>query len=82
LSQLLGAEDIEDGLREWLSDRKSRRAIPHRLERVGYVPVRNPYATDGLWKIYRKRQVVYAKSGLTIPQRATAAAALSGRSDH
>jgi hypothetical protein len=23
----------------WLSDRKNRRAIPHRLEKCGYVPV-------------------------------------------
>src|SRR5262249_42126438 len=27
---------------EWVADRKNRRAIPHRLERCGYVPVRNP----------------------------------------
>ena len=26
---------------DWLEDRKNRRVIPHRLERCGYVPVRN-----------------------------------------
>jgi hypothetical protein len=35
----------------WLGDRKNRRNIPHRLESCGYVPVRNPDAKDGLWKI-------------------------------
>ena len=35
----------------WISDRKNRRAIPHRLEQCGYVPVRNDAAEDGLWKI-------------------------------
>jgi hypothetical protein len=50
----------------WIRDRKNRRAIPHRLEKCGYVPVRNDAATDGLWKISGKRQVVYAKSGLPV----------------
>jgi hypothetical protein len=45
---------------EWLRDRKNRRKIPHRFDECGYVPVRNPDATDGLWKIGNKRQVVYA----------------------
>jgi hypothetical protein len=46
---------------DWIRDRKNRRAIPHRLEKCGYVPVRNPDAKDGAWKIDGKRQVVYAK---------------------
>ncbi len=45
----------------WIRDRKNRRVIPHRLEKCGYVPVRNDYAKDGLWKIYGARQAVYAK---------------------
>ena len=40
-----------DDFRAWLTDRKNRRVIPHRLETAGYVPVRNPGADDGLWKI-------------------------------
>jgi len=54
---------------EWLMDRKNRRAIPHRLERRGYVAVKNPDAKDGLWKINGERQVVYAKANLS-PKKA------------
>jgi hypothetical protein len=49
---------------EWLTDRRNRRALPHRLERCGYVSVRNPNAGDGLWKIKGARQAVYAKASL------------------
>jgi hypothetical protein len=31
----------------WLRDRKNRRVIPHRLEKCGYVAVRNEAADDG-----------------------------------
>ena len=40
-----------EGLPTWLCDRKNRRAIPHRLEQCGYIPVRNADAVDGLFKI-------------------------------
>jgi Family of unknown function (DUF5906) len=49
-------------IQAWLRDRKNRRAIPHRLEKCGYVPVRNGDAKDGFWKIRGARQVVYGKS--------------------
>ena len=68
------APDAE--LASWIRDRKNRRAIPHRLEKVGYVPVRNEYADDGLWKLYGKRQVIYAKSMLSPSERLRAALAL------
>ena len=58
---------------DWLLDRKNRRAIPHRMERCGYVPVRNPDADDGLWKVVGKRQTVYAKATLA-PREQIAAA--------
>ena len=58
---------------EWLTDRKNRRAIPHRMERCGYVPVRNPDAGDGQWKVRGKRQNVYAKANLA-PREQMAAA--------
>ena len=48
----------------WLTERKNRRLIPHRLETCGYTPVRNNFAKDGLWKISGARQVIYAKSDL------------------
>jgi hypothetical protein len=51
---------------EWLMERKNRRALPHRLERCGYVPVRNPDADDGLWKLKDRRQAVYAKARLSL----------------
>ena len=62
---------------QWMSDRKNRRAIPHRLEKCGYVPVRNDDAKDGLWKIDGTRQVIYAKSTLTISERLKAACELT-----
>ena len=63
----------------WLRDRKNRRIIPHRLEQCGYVPVRNPTATDGLWKIEGRRQAVYAKATLAIRDQILAASELAKR---
>lgn len=65
-------------LLEWLNDRKNRRAIPHRMESAGYVPVRNDADTsDGQWKISGKRQTVYAKSSLPLRDRIAAAQRLA-----
>ncbi len=64
LADLAGANDGE--LSGWLADRKNARQVPHRLEAVGYVAVRNPAAKDGLWKIGGRRQVVYAKHDLPL----------------
>jgi hypothetical protein len=61
----------------WLNDRKNRRVIPHRLESCGYVPVRNPDADDGLWKILGRRQAVYARDELHLRDRILAARALA-----
>jgi Family of unknown function (DUF5906) len=61
---------------QWLADRKNRRAIPHRLEQCGYVPVRNDTAKDGLWKLGNKRQVVYAKAELPFRDQHAAASKL------
>jgi hypothetical protein len=49
---------------EWLLDRRNRRAFPHRLERCGYVSLRNPDAKDGLWRIKDRRQAIYARAEL------------------
>jgi hypothetical protein len=62
---------------DWLLDRKNRRAIPHRLESCGYVPVRNDAAKDGLWKIKGARQAIYAKAELSVSDRLKAASALT-----
>jgi hypothetical protein len=66
----LGRGDHELAL--WLTDRKNRRAIPHRLEKCGYVPVRNDGAEDGMWKIAGKRQAVYAKKTLPLGEQLAA----------
>jgi hypothetical protein len=71
LVELIAAAKGEIG--EWLMDRRNRRALPHRLERCGYVSVRNPDAKDGLWKLKGRRQVIYVKTSLT-PQKREAAA--------
>jgi hypothetical protein len=57
-------ERDKNGLASWLEDRKNRRQIPHRLEAVGYVPVRNDGAKDGFWSVGGMRMVVYAKREL------------------
>lgn len=74
-SQLLVRAD--DDMRLWLRDRKNRKNIGRRLEDVGYTAVRNPDATDGLWKVGGKRQVVYARRDLPERERLRAAASLS-----
>jgi hypothetical protein len=62
---------------EWLEERKNRRAIPHRMERCGYVPVRNPDAEDGLWKLQNRRQAIYAKAQLSPSDRIAVARRLA-----
>jgi hypothetical protein len=53
--QMLIAHASGGEFQAWLQDRKNRRVIPHRLETAEYIPVRNPDAADGLWKITGKR---------------------------
>jgi len=67
------ADAADAGLSDWIKDRKNRRMIPHRLEQCGYAPVRNDAAESGLWIINGKRQVIYAKSTLSIRDRFRAA---------
>jgi hypothetical protein len=66
---------------DWITDRKNRRAIPHRLEKCGYVPVRNDTSKDGLWIVVKKRQVVYAKSTLSISEQINAVTALQKQAE-
>jgi hypothetical protein len=77
LEEIRNVAPTEFGL--WLGDRKNRRAIPHRLEQVGYVPIRNGTATDGLWKIGNKRQAVYARAELSFRDQHAAATSLAAR---
>jgi len=62
-----------DDFAEWLRDRKNRRIVPHRFEKCGYVPARNPDATDGLWIIAGRRQAVYVKTTLSLCDQIIAA---------
>jgi hypothetical protein len=76
LDQILrGAIGLE--IEGWLRDRKNRRSVPYRLEKCGYVPVRNDLAKDGLWKIKGARQVVYARHDLPARERLRAARKLT-----
>ncbi len=65
---------------DWLKERKNRRVIPHRLEKCGYVPVRNPDAeSDGQWSIAGRRQTVYAQKNLSLLDQIAAAQGLQPR---
>lgn len=66
----------ESDLAYALSDTKNRRRVPHMMEKAGYVPVRNEYATDGLWKIDGRRQVIYGDAALSTHERAIFARSL------
>jgi hypothetical protein len=66
---------------EWLLDRKKSRAIPHRLQRCGYVIAPNPNSrqSGGYWIIHNKRQAIYARETLSPEQRTDVAHALRDR---
>jgi hypothetical protein len=70
----VGREDFKN----WLSDRKNRRVIPHRFEACEYMPVRNPDRKTGIWVINGERQVVYAKQLLPLREQVAAAKRLQG----
>jgi hypothetical protein len=59
----IAATTIGAGL-EWLLDRKSRRAMSHRMERCEYARCRNPDAKGGLWVINGRRQTLYVRAEL------------------
>ncbi len=65
------------GLADELVDRKNRRSLPHRLERVDYVRVANPDAADGLFKLRGRRQAVYARRQLNLSEQVRAARGLT-----
>jgi hypothetical protein len=60
------AQFASEDIKEMFQDRKNRRAIPHKLSKCGYVPVRNTQAKDGLWVVEGKRQVIYAPKALSL----------------
>jgi hypothetical protein len=79
LSQIKVAAISNSDFYQWISERENRRAIPHRLEKCGYVTVRNDGdKSDGQWKIGGSRVTVYARKALSLKERLGAAAALAG----
>jgi hypothetical protein len=75
IADLIEAASAE--MAEWLLDRRNRRPLPHRLERCGYVLLRNPDAKDGLWRVKDRRQGIYARAELNPEQQLKAARELS-----
>jgi hypothetical protein len=65
------------GFLAWITDRKNRRAIPHKMEGGGYVPVRHPGRKEGNWIVGGNRLVVYAKESLPVSDRLRAVEELS-----
>lgn len=63
------ANNADPEFSAWLRERRNRRAIPHRMEQCGFVPVRNPAALDMLYVINGRRQVVYASKDLSVRER-------------
>lgn len=74
--QLQGAAGFNSDFQNWLRDPRNRRQFPHKLGNAGYVPVPNTGATDRLWKVGGKRQVIYGRKELTERDRLAAAAGL------
>ena len=76
LDEIANAAPLDSPLRQDFADRKMRRQWPFRMERAGYVPVRNSNADDGLWKIGGKRVAVYGSEKASERERQQAANAL------
>ena len=57
----MGLGDLADEL----TDRAKRKTIPHKINRIDYVAVRNDSAKDGFFVINGKRQVVYGRRTLS-----------------
>jgi hypothetical protein len=68
-ARAMGLVDLADEF----SDRKTRRMIGHMLDRVGYTPVRNDGAADGLFQVNNRRCSVYALRSLSVREQIRAA---------
>ena len=64
-----------DDLAYELGNRKLHRTSPHKLARIGYVPVHNPDAKDRHWAVEGRRVAVYASIKLNISEQVWAARA-------
>jgi hypothetical protein len=75
IEYLLTAADPD--LFAFLTDRKNRKAVSHRIIDAGYEIVRNDVAADGLWVVNGARKTIYAKKSLSGQDQAKAARNLS-----
>jgi hypothetical protein len=73
LKAVAPGQGVRDSIYEWLDDRKNARAIPHRLEKCDYCPVRNDATSDGRWKAGGKNVTVYGRIALSVRDRLNAA---------
>jgi hypothetical protein len=48
----------------FLGDRTKWRIVSTKMDTAGYPPVRNPYTTDGRWKVGGQNAVVYCPKDL------------------
>ena len=71
------ASRAEGSFEYWLEDRKSARAVSHRLEACGYQRVSNPNAKDGMWKVSGRRVIIYGRSDLSVHDRVVGAQAFA-----
>jgi hypothetical protein len=78
--RLLAHELITLDFKEWLRNRGNARKLPHRLEAVGYVPVRNRDQADGRWKVDGRNVVLYGRASLTHRDRLAAVGRFRGES--
>jgi hypothetical protein len=63
----------------WLQDPRNGRAIPHRLEDVGYVAVLNRDEKRGRWTIGDRHTKVYVRKALSLLERYAAAVQYAAR---
>ena len=79
LDMLRAVANTHYELHSWLSDRRHAKEVPHRMDDCGYMPVRCSGPADGLWKINKRRVVIYASRELSGSERYQAAEALQKR---
>jgi len=72
------ASVLQPTFAEWLRDKANARRVPHRFEDCDYIAVRNPYDTEGRWKLSGRRHTIYGKTSLTESERLEAAFHLTG----
>jgi hypothetical protein len=73
IASAAGGESGDGNFVRWLTDRKNARAIPHRMEKCGYVSIRNEKRKGGTWLVGKTRKVIYVRAELSTRERHMAA---------